>query len=323
MTTLNCGIQKGTVLLFALVVGVALGVVELDVVVVPEDAVAVLDDTMVVPDGTEVEPDGAEGNEVPPGEEDELPLLSVGEIKEPVLLGVGSSGEPVLVVNVEGAPELSMLGSAGKEVVLLGVDNERLVSVLVVWKGVLGDAELREGVDTLVEPIVEVDGVDNVVIGEEIVVLPRLEEPDVWVNELEGLGRPLDVDVESFPDEMVTEESVDVTSVEEPSVPEILDELTVLLLTVIDGVWLSVIDVNDTEEDCPMVSVTEPLLVPDDGIDGEPLTLLVVDESTELSVFDPVGAEVPDENEDVNEDTGTLRLSSVLVVEATDDDEDS
>ncbi|KAK7717281.1 hypothetical protein SLS64_002771 [Diaporthe eres] len=267
-----------------------------------------------------VETDGAEGNEVPPGEEDELPPLGVGETREPVLLGVASSEEPVLVVNVEGAPELTVLGSAGKEVVVLGIDNERLVSELVVWTGVLGDTELREGVDTLVEPIVEVDRVDSVVIGEETVVLPRLEEPDVWVNELEELGGPLDVDVESFPDEMVTEESVDVTSVEEPSVPEIVGELTVLLLTVIDGVWLSVIDVYDTEEDCPLVSV---MLVPDDGIDGEPLTLLVVDESTELSVFDPVGAEVPDENEDVNEDGGTLGLSSVLVVEATGDDDDS
>lgn len=130
--TLNCGIQKGTVPLFGLTVGVPLGVVELDVVVVPEDAVAVLDDTRVVPDGTEVEPDGAEGNEVPPGEEDELPLLSVGEITEPVLLGVGSSEEPIIVVNVEGGPELTVLGSAGKEVAVIGIDNERLVSVLVV-----------------------------------------------------------------------------------------------------------------------------------------------------------------------------------------------
>lgn len=164
----------------------------------------------------------------------------------------------------------------------------------------------------------EVDRVDSVAIGEELVVLPRLEELDVWVNELEELGRPLDV--ESFPDEIVTEESVDVTSVEEPSVPEIVGELTVLLLTVIDSVWLSVIDVNDIEEDCPLVFV---MLVLDDGIDGEPLTWLVVDESTELSVFDPVGAEVPDENEDVNEDVGTLGPSNVFVVEVIGDDDDS
>lgn len=109
MLTLNCGIQKGTVPLVALAVGVALGVAELDVVVVPDDEAPVLDDATVVPDGTEVDADGAEGHDVPPVEEDGLPLLGVGETREPVLLGVGISGKPVLVVNVEGTLKLTLL----------------------------------------------------------------------------------------------------------------------------------------------------------------------------------------------------------------------
>lgn len=321
--TLNCGIQKGTVPLIALAVGVALGVVELDVVVVPGEPGAVLDDTAVLPDGTELGPDGAGGNEVPLGENDELPLLSVGETMEPVLLlGVGSSAEPVLVVNVKVALELTLLGIAGTEVVVLGIDNERLMSVLVVCTGVLGDIELREGVDALAEPSVEVDRVDNDVITEDIVVLPRLEEPGVWVGVLDGLGSPSDVDVDSLQDEMLAEETVDVTTLEELVVPGTAVELKILLLTVVGIFWLSVVDVNDTVEDLLVVSVTERLLVPDSDADCEPLTLLVgVDEATWLSVSDCVETEVPDENEDVHEDTETLGPTSVLVVEATVSDE--
>lgn len=321
--TLNCGIQKGTAPLVALTEGVAVGVVEPDDHVVPDDALAMLDDEIVVPDITELEPDGAKGNEALPGENDELPLLSDGETREPVLLGVGNSGEPVLVVNVGVALELTLLGVAGKEVVVLGIDNERLVSVLVVCTGVLGDTELREGVDALAEPSVEVDRVDNDVITEDIVVLPRLEEPGVWVGVLDGLGSPSDIDVESLQDEMLAEETVDVTTLEELVVPGTAVELKILLLTVVDIVWLSVVDVNDTVEDLLVVSVTESLLVPDSDADCEPLTLLVgVDEATWLSVSDCVETEVPDENEDVHEDTETLGPTSVLVVEATGSDED-
>lgn len=298
--TLNCGIQKGTVLLDALAVGVALGVAELDVVVVPDDEAAVLDDITVVPDGTEVHKDGAEGNDVPTVEENGLSLL-----------------------NVEGTPELTLLRVVGKEAIVLGVDSERLVSVLVVCRDVLVGGELREGAGTLAETIVEVDRVDNDVTGEELLVLPRLEGPGVWVDGLEELGVSLDVDVESFPDEMLAEETVDVTSVEVLSVPETTGELTILLLTVVGSVWLCVIDVNETEEDCPMVSVVERLLVPDGDSDDEPLTRLVVDEATWLLVSDPVDTEVPDVNEDVHDDTGTLGLSSVLIVEAIGGDEDS
>lgn len=321
--TLNCGIQKGTAPLVVLTEGVAVGVVEPDDHVMPDDALAMLDDEIVVPDITELEPDVAEGNEVPPGEDDELPLLSDGETREPVLLVVGNSGKPVLIVNFGVALELTLLGVAGKEVVVLGIDNERLVSVLVVCTGVLGDTELREGVDALAEPSVEVNRVDNDVITEDIVVLPRLEEPGVWVGVLDGLGSPSDIDVESLQDEMLAEETVDVTTLEELVVPGTAVELKILLLTVVDIVWLSVVDVNDTVEDLLVVSVTESLLVPDSDADCEPLTLLVgVDEATWLSVSDCVETEVPDENEDVHEDTETLGPTSVLVVEATGSDED-
>lgn len=315
MVTLNCGIQNGTVPLVALPVGVALGVVELDVVVVPDDAAAVLDDAVVVPEGAEVDPDGAEGDEVPPGKEDELPLLGDGETREPVLL----------VVNVEDPLELMLLGVADNDVVVLGIDNERLVSilVLVVSRGVLVETEVREGVDALAELLVEVERVDKDVTREEAVVLPRLEESGVCVDVLEWLGRPLELDVESLPDETLPEEVVDVTPVEELCVPETADELVILLLTVVGNVRLSVVDVNDTEEDWPVDSVPERLLELDGDSDGEPLTLLDVDAAAELSLPDSVEAEVLDENEDVHEDMGTLGLMSVLVVEATGDDEDS
>lgn len=315
MVTLNCGIQNGTVPLVALPVGVALGVVELDVVVVPDDAAAVLDDAVVVPEGAEVDPDGAEGNGVPLVEDDELPLLGVGETREPVLLAV----------NVEDPPELMLLGVADNDVVVLGIDNERLVSVLVlvVSRGVLVETEVREGLDALAELLVEVDRVDKDVTGEEAVVLPRLEESGFCVDVLEWLGRPLELEVESLPDETLLEEVVDVTSVEELCVPETADELVILLVAVVVCVRLSVVDVNDTEEDWPVVFVPERLLEPDDHSDDEPLTLLVVDEATELSVPDSVEAEVPDESEDVHEDTGTLGLSSVVVEEATGEDEES
>lgn len=207
--------------------------------------------------------------------------------------------------------------------IVLGVDSEWLVSVLVVCRGVLVGAELKEGVDTLAETIVDVDRVDNDVTGEELLVLPRLEEPGVWVDGLEELGISLDVDVESFPDEMLAEGTVNVTSVEVLSVPETTGELTILLLTVVGSVWLSVVEVNKTEEDCPMVSVVESLLVPDGDSDDKPLPLMVVGEATWLMVSDPVDTEVPDVNEDVHDDTGLLGLSGVLIVEAIGGDQDS
>lgn len=239
--TLNCGIQNGTVPLVALAVGVVLGTVATDEVLVP-------DDVTVLPDGCGAVPDEVGGNELPPGEEDKLPPLSVDDVSEPVLLGVGCPGEPVLVVNVEGALGLALLGVEGKEVAVLGIDNERLVSVLVVCRGVLGDTEPIEGVDTLAEPLVELDRVDSVV---GTGTLPGLEEPGVWVDELGEPGRPLDVAVEPSSDEIlpVAEETVDVTSSEELSVPETVGEL-VLPLPVVEGsVWVSALDVNDVEED--------------------------------------------------------------------------
>lgn len=285
--TLNCGIQKGTAPLVALAVGVALDVVELD-------EVAVTDDVTVLTDGCEVDPDEAEGVELPPGEEDKLPVLSVDDATEPVILEVGSPGEPVLVVNVEGAPELTLLGVVGREVVEREIVNERLVFVIVVGTGVPGESELREGVEPLAEPLVEVDWVVNDVVGkgasvllrleelnvgvsepgevelsegagtagepleevdglDSVVVgagkLPVLEDASVWVDELGELEWPPEVDVESSPDEMLAEEALDVTSAEDVSVPETVCELEAPLLLVGGSNWLSVVDVNDVEED--------------------------------------------------------------------------
>lgn len=123
--TLNCGIQKGTVLLVALAVGVALGAVELAEVVVPEDPA-------VVADGSEADPDEVEGKELPPEVEGALPLLSVEETRDPVLLVVDSPGDPGIVENVEELPELGLPGVADDEVIILDTGCERLVPVLVV-----------------------------------------------------------------------------------------------------------------------------------------------------------------------------------------------
>lgn len=123
--TLNCGIQKGTVLLVALAVGVALGAVELAEVVVPEEPV-------VVADGSEADPDEVEGKELPPEAEGLLPLLNVEETRDPVLLVVDSPGDPGIVENVEELPELGLPGVADDEVIILDTGCERLVPVLVV-----------------------------------------------------------------------------------------------------------------------------------------------------------------------------------------------
>lgn len=229
--TLNSGIQKGTVLSVALTVGVALGISETDEVGVPEE--------------TEVDLDEDEGNEPPSDKEDELRLLSVDDVREPVLLGVGRSDEPVLVVIVGGALEPALLGVVD-EGLLVGTDCERLVSVLVVCTGVLGELELKDGVEPLAEPVVELDRVDDSV-GTRVSVLPRLEELGVAVGELGRLGT--EVDVRSSPDEVVAEGMVDVTPVEELSVPETVGEPVVPLLTVVGSVWLSVFEVNDADDD--------------------------------------------------------------------------
>lgn len=231
--TLNSGIQKGTVLLVTLAVGVALGISETDEVGVPEE--------------TEVDLDEDEGNEPPSDKEDELPLLSVDDVREPVLLGVGRSDEPVLVVIVGGALEPALLGVVDEGLVV-GTDCERLVSVIVVCTGVLGELELKDGVEPLDEPPVEVDRVDDNV-GTGVSVLPRLEELGVAVCELGELGTPPEVDVRPSPDEVVVEGTVEVTPVEELPVPETVGEPVVPLLTVVGSVWLSVLEVTDAEDD--------------------------------------------------------------------------
>lgn len=231
--TLNSGIQKGTVLLVALAVGVVLGISETDEVGVPVEI--------------EVDLDEDEGNEPPSDKEDELPLLSVDDVREPVLLGVGRSDEPVLVVIVGGALEPALLGVVD-EGLAVESDCERLVSVLVVCTGVLGELELKDGVEPLAEPIVELDRVDDNV-GTGVSVLSRLEELGVAVGELGELGTPPEVDVRSSPDEVVAEGTVDVAPVEELSVPETVGEPVVPLLTVVGSVWLSVFEVNDAEDD--------------------------------------------------------------------------
>lgn len=231
--TLNSGIQKGTVLLVALAVGVALGISETDEVGVPEEI--------------EVDLDEDEGNEPPSDKEDELPLLSVDDVREPVLLGVGRSDEPVLVVIVGGALEPALLGVVD-EGLAVDSDCERLVSVLIVCTGVLGELELKDGVEPLAEPIVELDRVDDNV-GTGVSVPSRLEELGVAVGELGELGTPPEVDVRSSPDEVVAEGTVDVAPIEELSVPETVDEPVVPLLTVVGSVWLSVFEVNDAEDE--------------------------------------------------------------------------
>lgn len=228
--TLNSGIQKGTVLLVVLAVGVALGISETDEVGVPEE--------------TEVDLDEDEGNEPPSDKEDELPLLSVDDVREPVLLGVGRSDEPVLVVIVgELEPVLLTVVDEG---LVVGTDCERLV--LVVCAGVLGELELKDGVEPLTELVVELDRVDDSV-GTGVSVLPRLEELGVAVGELGELGTPPEVDVRSSPDEVVVEGTVEVTPVEELSVPETVGESVIPLLTFVGSVWLSVFEVNDAEDD--------------------------------------------------------------------------
>lgn len=229
--TLNSGIQKGTVLLVTLAVGVALGISETDEVGVPEE--------------TEVDLDEDEGNEFPSDKEDELPLLSVDDVREPVLLGVGRSDEPVLVVIVGGELEPVLL-TVVDDGLVVGTDCERLV--LVVCTGVLGELELKDGVEPLAEPVVELDRVDDRV-GTGVSVLPRLEELGVAVGELGELGTPPEVDVRSSPDEVVVEGTVEVTPVEELSVPETVGEPVIPLLTFVGSVWLSVFEVNDAEDD--------------------------------------------------------------------------
>lgn len=229
--TLNSGIQKGTVLLVVLAVGVALGISETDEVGVPEE--------------TEVDLDEDEGNEPPSDKEDELPLLSVDDVREPVLLGVGRSDEPVLVVIVGGELEPVLL-TVVDEGLVVGTNCERLV--LVVCTGVLGELELKDGVEPLAEPVVELDRVDDSV-GTGVSVLPRLEELGVAVGELGELGTPPEVDVRSSPDEVVVEGTVEVTPVEELSVPETVGEPVIPLLTFVGSVWLSVFEVNDAEND--------------------------------------------------------------------------
>lgn len=229
--TLNSGIQKGTVLLVTLAVGVALGISETDEVEVPEE--------------TEVDPDEDEGNEPPSDKEDELPLFSVDDVREPVLLGVGRSDEPVLVVIVGGELEPVLL-TVVDEGLVVGTDCERLV--LVVCTGVLGELELKDGVEPLAEPVVELDRVDDSV-GTGVSVLPRLEELGVAVGELGELGTPPEVDVRCSPDEVVVEGTVEVTPVEELSVPETVGEPVIPLLTFVGSVWLSVFEVNDAEND--------------------------------------------------------------------------
>lgn len=229
--TLNSGIQKGTVLLVTLTVGVALGISETDEVGVPEE--------------TEVDLDEDEGNEPPSDKEDELPLLSVDDVREPVLLGVGRSDEPVLVVIVGGELEPVLL-TVVDEGLVVGTDCERLV--LVVCTGVLGELELKDGVEPLAEPVVELDRVDDSV-GTGVSVLPRLEELGVAVGELGELGTPPEVDVRSSPEEVVVEGTVEVTPVEELSVPETVGEPVIPLLTFVGSVWLSVFEVNDAEND--------------------------------------------------------------------------
>lgn len=229
--TLNSGIQKGTVLLVVLAVGVALGISETDEVGVPEE--------------TEVDLDEDEGNEPPSDKEDELPLLSVDDVREPVLLGVGRSDEPVLVVIVGGELEPVLL-TVVDEGLVVGTNCERLV--LVVCTGVLGELELKDGVEPLAEPVVELDRVDDSV-GTGVSVLPRLEELGVAVGELGELGTPPEVDVRSSPDEVVVEGTVEVTPVEELSVPETVGEPVIALLTFVGSVWLSVFEVNDAEDD--------------------------------------------------------------------------
>lgn len=226
----------------ALAVGVALGVVEPDEVGVPDS-----DEAALVLDGVEVRPDEVEVTELPPDEMDEVPLLNVDETTELVLLEVGCPGGTVLVLNVERVPEMTLLGDSGKEVAVLGIGNERLVSVRVVGIGVLGETGLGEGVDPLAESTVDVDRVDNDVVGKGLGVVPTVEVPGVGVDGPGELGRTLEVD--PCPDEMVAEEPVGVTTVEGLSVPGTPDKLVILLLVPVDGDWLSEPDVNDAEDD--------------------------------------------------------------------------
>lgn len=169
--TLNGGIENGTVALVALVVDVGLGAVETADVVVSDEAVG-------VPGDTEIDPDESEEDEAPADEEDEMPLLRVVKAWEPVVLGPVRPVEPAVVLDSEGVAELTLMLVPDKELVALGIDNETLVSVLVST-GAPGETELKEDVDTLAEPIVELGRVDKDVIGGGMETLLVLEDPRI------------------------------------------------------------------------------------------------------------------------------------------------
>lgn len=171
MVTLNGGIQNGTVALVTLVVDVALGAIETDDVVVPDEAVG-------VPEDTEGDPDESEGDEAPADEENEMPLLRVVETWEPVVLRLVRPVEPLAVLDAEGVAELTLLLVPDEESVVLGIDNETLVSVLVST-GAPGETELKDDVDTLAETLVEMGRVVKDVTGREMETLLALEDPRV------------------------------------------------------------------------------------------------------------------------------------------------
>lgn len=331
--------------LVALAAGIGLGVIRLDEMVV-------LEDTSVVPEGVGVVPDGDVSDELEPDGKDEPPLISVVDSWEPVLLGVGSPEDPVLVLNVEGVPELRLLGVAVKEVGVIEVGKEMLVPVLVGFTGVL---VLTEGVDRLEESMLEVETVGDDIVGKKVAVLLRLEELDpgpggLGESELgkvepgedtEAVEDPMAevdcvdsdvvgtgmlppevwVEVGVSPDEIVPEEMVDVTPVEGASDPDVPGKLVVLLLIAVGVDWLSVWDVTSVDEDWPVVFETEVLMVLEVDSDGELLTGVAVDEVLGLSLSDPVDVELADETEDPDEVPDGLWLGSVLVIEPTGEDD--
>lgn len=309
------------------------------------DEMVVLEDTSVVPEGVGVVPDEDVSDEVEPDGKDEPPLLSVVDSWEPVLLEVGSPEDPVLVLNVEGIPELRLLGVAVKEVGVIEVGKEMLVPVLVGFTGVL---VLTEGVERPEESMLEVETVGDDIVGTKVAVLLRLEELDPGPGGLgesdvgkvesgedtEAVEDPMAevdcvdsdvvgtgmlppevrVEVGVSPDEIVPEEMVDVTPVEGASDPDVPGKLVVLLLIAVGVDWLSVWDVTSVDE-------TEVPMVPEVDSDGELLTGVAVDEGLGLSLSDPVEAELADETVDPDEAPDGLWLGSVLVIEPTGEDD--
>lgn len=169
----------------------------------------------------------------------EVGVFEVGkEMLVPVLVGfTGVLGETVLTEGVDRL-EASMLevDTVGDDVV------EKKVAVLLrlvkldPGLGGLGESEpaeveLGEGREAVGDTMVEVDGVDSVVVGTG--TLP----PGVWVK------------VGVSPDEIVPEEMVDVTTVEGASDPDVPGELVVLLLIAVGVDWLSVWEVTSVDED--------------------------------------------------------------------------